>query len=98
MTLRHVVLMHFETDADPAYVERLSHGIAALARDVPEIATAFWGADVTDVEDHADYVLMFDFTDRAAYERYRVHEAHKRFIADFMRDVPMRKTRIQFEF
>ena len=97
MTLRHVVLISFPDGPDEAFLRSLDAGMAQLAADVPEILSACWGTDETGTAEHADYVMMFDFTDRAAYQAYRVHPAHQAFIRDYMGAVPMTKTRIQFQ-
>lgn len=98
MTVRHVVLMHFELAPPEGYLERLDTGLAEMVAAIPGIEAAAWGPDATDVAEHADYAMIFDFADRAAYDAYRVHPAHKGFIVQFMREVPMKKTRIQFAF
>lgn len=98
MTIRHLVLFSFPEGRDAAYLEKMQAGLAELAAAVPDIETASWGLDITDESNHYDFALVFDFTDRAAYERYRHHPAHRKFIEDYMRAVPMKKVRVQYEF
>lgn len=98
MTLRHVVLMRFQAAVPEGYLTRLDIGLSEMLAAITAIEHAAWGADVTGRDDHADYAMIFDFADRAAYETYRHHPAHKDFIVRFMRELPMEKTRIQFEF
>jgi hypothetical protein len=98
MTIRHIVLFSFPQGRDASYLRRLEQGLAGLAAAIPEIASASWGEDITGRDDNFDFALVTDFADRKAYERYRVHPAHQKFIQDYMRDPPMKKVRVQFEF
>ena len=97
MTLRHIVLMSFPDGCDDGFIAQMSDGVADLARAVPDIRSASWGRDVTGKGDNYHYALVLDFADRAAYERYRVHPAHQRFIELFMRGRRIEKVRVQYE-
>jgi hypothetical protein len=97
MTVRHIVLFSFVEGRDNAYLARLSAGLADLTAAVPDIQSASWGEDITGRDDNYDFALVTDFADRDAYQRYRVHPAHQKFIEDYMRHPPMRKVRVQFE-
>jgi hypothetical protein len=97
MTIRYIVLISFPEGANAEFLAGLDAGTAELAEAVPEIVAAAWGRDVTGSDEAFDYALSFDFADRAAYECYRVHPAHRRYIQDYMRSVPMVKVRVQFE-
>jgi hypothetical protein len=96
MTIRHVVLIAFPDGVTDEFLAALDAGTAALAAAVPEIIGAAWGRDVTGRSDNYGYAMSFDFADREAYERYRVHPAHQEYIRDYMRTVPMSKVRVQF--
>ena len=97
MTIRHVVLFSFPDGPDADYLARMEKGLEWMKAEIVEIASASWGPDLTDEESHFDYALILDFADRIAYETYRHHPAHRQFIADYMREVPMKKVRLQYE-
>jgi hypothetical protein len=98
MTIRHIVLFSFPDGRDEGFLTRVSAGLKRMAAEIPDIASATWGSDITEGRDNYDYALVLDFSDRDAYQRYRDHPAHKQFIQDFMRAVPMKKVRVQYEF
>ena len=98
MTVRHIVLFRFTQGRDDSYLSRLEAGLAELAAAIPDIRSTVWGQDITGRDDNFDFALVTDFADRDAYQRYRVHPAHQQFIDDYMRDPPMTKIRVQFEF
>ena len=100
MTIRQIVLFRFPAGRDEAFLSRLDDGLAELVRAVPDIVEASWGPDVGKEiggnADNRDFALVMDFADAAALARYKKHPAHLRFIEDYMRAVPMEKTRIQY--
>jgi hypothetical protein len=98
VTLRHIVLMSFPDGRDEDFITRMTEGVAAMARAIPDIQAATCGPDVSGQDENYDYALVLDFTDRAAYGRYRVHAAHQAFIAAFMRGRTIEKVRVQYEF
>lgn len=95
MTLRHIVLMRFPEDIDKAWLARMHAAVDGMARAIPEVEASTGGYDVGANPDNWHYAIIFDFVDTAAYERYRVHPAHKKFIADYMRGPKIDKARIQ---
>jgi hypothetical protein len=98
MTLRHIVLMSFPLGRDAEFIARMQAGIAEMVAAIPDIAAASFGEDLTGSKENFDYALVLDFADRAAYQRYRSHPAHQHFITAFMRERPMVKARVQYEF
>ena len=96
MTVRHLVLFSFPEGRDAAYLERLTAGLEELVAAVPDILEASWGEDISGEEAHFDFALILDFADEAAYQRYRRHEAHRKFIADYMREVAIDKVRVRY--
>jgi Stress responsive A/B Barrel Domain len=98
MTVRHIVLMSFPEGIDEDFIARMSTGLSDMAAAIPEVLSASWGRDDSSGADSWDYALVLDFADEEAYRRYRVHPAHERFIALFMRDCPIRKARVRYTF
>jgi hypothetical protein len=98
MTIRHIVLFAFPGGRNATYLKQLDAGLAELVANVPDIAHASWGEDVTGSADNHDFALVMDFADRDAYQRYRTHPAHRHFIETFMRSMPVTKVRAQYQF
>ena len=96
MTIRHIVLMSFVDGPSEQQLSRLGAGVAELAAAVPAIAAASWGPDVTSNANNHDFAIVFDFADRAAYEQYRGHPEHQRFIDVHMREIAVEKARVQY--
>lgn len=95
MALRHIVLMRFAGGIEPEELARMDQAVIAMATAIPEVLASSGGADMSGKDESYDYAIIFDFDDAAAYERYRVHPAHKAFIADFMKGRAIDKARIQ---
>jgi hypothetical protein len=98
MTVRHIVLVSFPGERDEDFFARMSDGLAEMTAAIPEILNASWGQDVAEGADSWDFALVLDFADEGAYQAYRAHPAHQRFIALFMRDRPIRKARVRYRF
>jgi len=95
MVLRHVVLMKIKGDPDAEFVARMDKAVADMAAAIPEVLASSGGTDVSGRPESFDFAIVFDFVDAGAYERYRVHPAHKAFIEAFMRAKSIEKVRIQ---
>lgn len=95
MTLRHIVLMRFPDDLDKEWVARMHRAVDEMAKAIPEVLASTGGHDVSTNPENWHYAIIYDFADAAAYERYRVHPAHKQFIVDYMRGPKIDKVRIQ---
>lgn len=98
MTVRHTVLMYFPDGRNADFIAGMSAGLAEMTAAVPEILHASWGEDGTGGADSWHYALVLDFADEQAYQRYRAHPAHQRFIALFMKDRPIHKARVRYSF
>ena len=97
MTLRHIVLMRFPDGPDKEFIARMHTALDAMAKAIPEVLSSHHGTDVSTNPENWHYAIIHDFADHAAYERYRVHPAHKQFIVDFMRGRTIDKTRVQLD-
>lgn len=73
----------------------MHQAVLAMAAAIPDVLGHSSGTDVSGKDENCDYALVFDFADRAAYERYRGHALHQAFIADYMRGRRIDKVRIQ---
>jgi hypothetical protein len=78
MTFRHVVLLTLrpETEADDGILEALR----ALPDQIPEVRDYVVGVDLGLGADNASVAVVADFDDRAGWEVYRDHPAHRRVV------------------
>lgn len=88
MTLRHVVMWKLAS-ADEAeradQAGRIRAGLESLPAVVPEILRFEVGVNPAQ-DDDFDIVLVSDFVDRAALQRYVVHPEHEK-VASYIRSV-----------
>ncbi|MDA4892116.1 MULTISPECIES: Dabb family protein [unclassified Microbacterium] len=84
MTLRHVVMWRMAAEDPRQRAEHAAEGarlLAALEGVVPEIQSLSAGPNAAYPEENWDLVLVADFADQAALERYQVHPAHQEVVA-----------------
>jgi hypothetical protein len=98
MTVRHIVLMSFPDGRDPDFIDRMASGLREMRASVPDILDASWGEDRSGGQEAWEYALVLDFADEDAYQRYRSHPAHQRFIGLFMRERAIEKARVRYTF
>lgn len=89
--------MRFTAAVEETFVERMHAAVADMAASIPEVLASSSGRDVSGKPENYDYAIILDFADHAAYERYRVHTAHKALIDAFMKSRAIDKVRIQLE-
>ena len=94
--LRHVVCITWDPDATPD-VEGLRSALASLPRVIPEIRAYSFGTDLALVEGNADFGIVADFDDAAAWHRYQDHPEHRRIVAELIRPHLAVRTAVQFE-
>ncbi|MFP4030188.1 MAG: Dabb family protein [Desulfococcaceae bacterium] len=75
--IRHIVLMTFKGDADPARTEEMERLLGALPSSIPEIRFYEFGRDVVRSERSCDFGLVSAFDDMAAMKRYQEHPDHQ---------------------
>jgi hypothetical protein len=93
--IRHVVLFRFRAGLSVdlrAGFDEAAHG---LAGDIPAVSALLGGPSLGLQAGGFDYTLMLDFSDRAAFDAYKSHPAHARFIADHVRPCVEESVRAQ---
>ncbi len=81
--VRHILLMTLRQDATAQELAALSAGFDSLARDIPEIAALQHGAALKLPGSSAlgaDYAVILDAADEAAFARYIAHPLHQEFV------------------
>lgn len=93
--IRHIVMFKFKEENKAANVAHTKEMLDALPAEIPEILHSETHTDVGEKEGNCDLLLISDFADSAALERYIVHPKHKA-VGAFMR--PVRESRSCTDF
>ncbi|MFO8054058.1 MAG: Dabb family protein [Bacteroidales bacterium] len=79
--LRHIVMFKLkETPGKKENIQRLKQAIQALQDRIGEVKSMETGINVNSKPAAYDLVLVSDFEDEAALEKYRVHPEHKKVL------------------
>ena len=99
--LRHIVLIRFAPEADQAAIDRYAAEARRLAAAIGGVRSYVAAPDaartIAGVEGNADFAVVADFDDYAAFQAYTSHEAHKRLASDLLAPVLGSRTAIQIE-
>ena len=99
MTIRHIVTWKLAAEDAETRAEQtaeIARRLEALVEVIPDIQTLQVGANVVYPETNWDVVLIADYEDAAALERYQVHPAHKEAAA-YIRSVVAERSAVDFE-
>jgi len=77
---RHIVLVKWKPEATDAEQQAMREAIEQLPSQVPEISAVRVGVDVGRGPNNYDMATVFDFEDRAAFDRYIASEAHHAYV------------------
>ncbi|WP_022884682.1 Dabb family protein [Glaciibacter superstes] len=97
MTIRHVVSWQLATTDAGEKAEqaaRVVSGLQSLVGVVTEIRTLNAGTDVVG-NGNWDVVMVSEFDDVAALERYQVHPEHQK-VADYIRSVVAQRSAVDY--
>lgn len=75
--IRHIVLLDWKTPLSEEQLTTVNAAMAALPEQVEGIAAIAYGPDQEIFPGNADYALMIDFVDEAAFKAYVPHPAHQ---------------------
>ncbi|MBQ6946513.1 MAG: Dabb family protein [Clostridia bacterium] len=75
--IRHIVCFKFKEENKAANVQKTKEMLDALPGVIPEILHSETYVDCGAKADNYDLILISDFADQAALERYIVHPDHK---------------------
>ncbi len=81
----------------PADIEAVRSGLEGLAARIPEIRAYAVGPDAGAATGNADFGIVADFDDVAAWRRYQDHPEHQRVLIELIRPHLAARTAIQFE-
>ncbi len=92
--IRHVVMWRLADEAAGAAKKhnaaRIKEGLEALAGQIEGLMDLEVGTNAIELPGNYDIVLIADFQDEAALERYQVHPEHVK-VADFIKQVRLER-------
>jgi len=94
--IRHVVMFRFKEEAGEAERRSVSEGLSALPDSIPEIVRYDHGSDLELREGNFDYVLVAEFADAQAFERYVGHPEHQRFVRERLTPAASERVAVQY--
>lgn len=93
--VRHIVVFEWNPGIDRAHVEGFMAALDGLPALIPEIREYEFGADLGIGVDPSDFAVTAVFDDRAGYEVYRDHPAHRAVVEAFVVGSISRRSAIQ---
>jgi hypothetical protein len=93
--LRHVAVFTWNPETTEDDKARLASGLAALPGQIPEIRAYVFGPDARLGNSNADFAVVADFDDAAAYARYADHPAHQALLAELLRPILAERHSVQ---
>ncbi len=94
--IKHIVLSKFKPDVTQEQVSEMRSLLGGLPAVIPEIRSYHFGQDVRP-EKFYDFILVSEFEDMAAIERYRVQPDHV-VAAKYIRSLSEDLKIVDFEF
>ena len=93
---RHVILFRWKPGTTAAQIAAAHDGLATLPDRLPQIRGWSAGPDEGALPQHADYVIVADFADRAGYLSYRDDPYHLAVIDEVMAPIIEDFVRLQY--
>ncbi len=79
--ITHIVLFKFKPETPETEIQQLAEGLGGLPQLIEEIREYRFGTDVVHSERSYDLGLVSSFEDLDALQRYNVHPAHQKVVA-----------------
>ena len=92
----HIVIFTWRPEATGMQVAEIGQALDRLAAKLSDIVTIQHGRDLAFREGNGDYALVATFADKAGWDAYQTHPAHKAFVADFV--IPIQASRLTIQF
>jgi Stress responsive A/B Barrel Domain len=92
----HIVVFFWIAGVTSEQVESFRQALDQLALEVKELAAIRHGPDLHFRDGNGDYVLVATLPNRASWDTYQSHPAHKAFVRDFVTPLQARRVAIQF--
>lgn len=93
--LRHCVLLKLKDDITDLQLEKLMSELARL-RELPMITAYRFGPDAGLAEGNADFAIIADFADAAAYQAYATDPQHLAVLSTTIKPLIRERTALQF--
>lgn len=97
--VRHVVMWRLADEAAGAAkmhnVARIKDGLEVLVGQIEGLISLEVGINAIELPGNYDIVLIADFQDEAALERYQVHPEHVK-VADFIKRVRLERVAVDY--
>lgn len=94
--IRHCVVFRFADGTDPASIAALAEALRALPAQIPEVEAYTVGADLGLRDTNADFAVVADFADEAAFLVYSGHPAHVAVIDEHVTPIVADRHAVQF--
>lgn len=94
---RHVVMFRWAIGIDADALSRALDELRRLPERVPEVRAFTVGVDAGIAADNHDCVVVADFDDRAAYERYAAHPVHRALVSEHLRPLLAARSAVQHD-
>ena len=92
----HVVVFSWIAGVSSEQIDGLRRALDHMAAEVREIAAIQHGPDLHFRDGNGDYALVATFSNRASWDAYQSHPAHKAFVRDFV--TPLQASRVAIQF
>jgi hypothetical protein len=92
----HIVIFTWNPGVTGQQVARFQHALDHMASELKELTTIRHGPDLRFREGNGDYALVATFADKAAWDTYQAHPAHKAFVRDCVTPIQASRLTIQF--
>lgn len=94
--IRHVALLTFAPGTSDEAIERIASALSGLPDRLPGLRHYAFGRDLGVDAGNADFAVVADLDDEAAYAEYRDDPEHRRIITELIRPVLAGRTAVQF--
>jgi hypothetical protein len=94
--IRHCVTFRFVEGVTDDAIDVLEQRLAGLPDAIPEIAAYWYGRDLGLRDTNADFAVVADFLDEAAFLSYSTHPAHVELIRTAVEPIAAERNAVQF--
>ena len=95
--IRHVVVITWLPEASAEHRQQAQDGLATLPPLMTGLRSYSFGPDAGVTEGNADFAIVADFEDAAAYVAYRDHPAHVDVVRRLIAPISQQRRAVQFE-
>jgi hypothetical protein len=95
---RQIRMNRWRAEATPQQIEAAIAALGELPAKVAELRGLVRARDLGLEDDTFDFVLITDFDDRAAYERYMSHPAHREIVQGLILPILESTSRVHYEW